>query len=155
MWRRWYLTKQGNQKIKVNEPIWLFLDRMRPRKLISCIKRDLIKLIPIHLCVLCLRNRLALAVICWVINHSLEIGCKVDRITSGKREWFFNLQLTDKRWFITHLPVSILTQRKWRKIIVSFRFCHRTKISPKVLTLTLEFTCVSYVVDARKPHYTV
>ena len=30
-----------------------------------------------------LRNRSALAVICWVINHCLEVSCKVDQITSA------------------------------------------------------------------------
>ena len=68
-----------------------------------------------------LRNRSALAVICWVINHCLEVSCKVDQITSAEREWFIFLQLTDKLWFITQQithkswSISILTHRKRRK----------------------------------------
>ena len=68
-----------------------------------------------------LRNRSALAVIYWVINHCLEVSCKVDQITSTEREWFIFLQLTDKLWFIpqqiTHKSwsISILTHRKRRK----------------------------------------
>ena len=48
-----------------------------------------------------LRNRSALVVNCWVIIHCLEVSCKVDQITSAKREWFIYLQLIDKQWFIT------------------------------------------------------
>ena len=48
-----------------------------------------------------LRYRSALAVNCWVIDHCLEVSCKVSQITSAKREWFIYLQLTDKQWFIT------------------------------------------------------
>ena len=68
-----------------------------------------------------LRNRSALAVICWVINHCLEVSCKVDQITSAELEWFIFLQLTDKLWFITQQimhkswSISILTHRKRRK----------------------------------------
>ena len=68
-----------------------------------------------------LRNRSALAVIYWVINHCLEVSCKVDQITSAEREWFIFLQLTDKLWFITQQithkswSISILTHRKRRK----------------------------------------
>ena len=68
-----------------------------------------------------LRNRAALAVICWVINHCLEVSCKVDQITSAEREWFIFLQLADKVWFITQQithkswSISILTHRKRRK----------------------------------------
>ena len=38
-----------------------------------------------------LRNRSALVVICWVINHCLEVSCKVYQITSAEREWFIFL----------------------------------------------------------------
>ena len=68
-----------------------------------------------------LRNRSALAVIYWVINHCLEVSCKVDQITSTEREWFIFLQLIDKLWFITQQithkswSISILTHRKRRK----------------------------------------
>ena len=46
-----------------------------------------------------LRNRSALALICWVINHGLEVSCKVDYIM--KHEWYIYLQVTGKLWFIT------------------------------------------------------
>ena len=69
-----------------------------------------------------LRNRSTLAVICCVIiNHCLEVSCKVDEITSAEREWFIYLQLTDKLWFITQQimqkswSILILTHRKRRK----------------------------------------
>ena len=43
---------------------------------------------------------------------------------------------------------------KTTKVIVSFRFFHLSpsnkEIPPTVLTVTLTFTCISYVVDARK-----
>ena len=71
--------------------------------------------------VLYLRNRSVLAVICWVINHCLEVICKVDQITSAEREWVTFLQLSDKQWFITHpitqksWSISILTHWKRRK----------------------------------------
>ena len=76
---------------------------------------------PCQTCMFCLRNRSAPAVICWVINHCLEVSCKVDQITSAEREWFIYLQLTDKQWFITQQithkswSFSILTHRKRRK----------------------------------------
>ena len=34
--------------------------------------------------------------ICWVINHTLEVSCKVEQITSAEHEWFIYLQLTNK-----------------------------------------------------------
>ena len=70
--------------------------------------------------VIYLQNRSALAVICWVINHCLEVSCKVDQITSTERKWFIYLQLADKLWFITQQimqksqSISILTHRNSR-----------------------------------------
>ena len=49
----------------------------------------------------CFRSRSALAVICWVINHCLEVSCEVVQITSAEHEWFLFLQLTDKQCYIT------------------------------------------------------
>ena len=87
----------------------------------------------------CLRNRSALAVICWVINHFLEVSCKVDQITSAEREWFIYFKLTDKLWIITKQitqkswSISILTHRKRRKsnciLLILPTFRHRTKKS--------------------------
>ena len=45
----------------------------------------------INIAALRLRNRLALAVNCWGINHSLEDSCKVDYITRVKLEWYIYL----------------------------------------------------------------
>ena len=109
-----------------------------------------------------LRNRSALAVICWVINHCLAVSCKVDQITSAEDESFIYLQLTDKLWFITQQithkswSISILTHRKRRKsncilqiLPINFPSSHK-EIPPTVLTVTLLFTCISYVNDTRK-----
>ena len=107
--------------------------------------------------------------ICWVINHCLEVSCKVDQITSAEREWFICLQLADKLWFITQQimhkfitqqimhkswSISFLTHRKRRKskcilqILPTFR--HRIKKSRQQFWLTLMLTCISYVADSRK-----
>ena len=80
-----------------------------------------------------LSNRSALAVICWVINHCLEVSCKVDQIMSVECKWFIYLKLTDKLWFITQQithkswSISILTHRKWQKsnciLLILLTFC--------------------------------
>ena len=49
---------------------------------------------------LCLRNRSALAVIYWVINHCLEISCKEDQIMSVEHEWYIYLQPTNCDLFL-------------------------------------------------------
>ena len=92
-----------------------------------------------------LRNRSALARICWVINHWLEVSCKVDEMTSMEHEWLIYLQLTEKLWFIsqqtTHKSwsISILTHRKWRKsnciLQIHQTFCHRIKKSCQQFSL--------------------
>ena len=38
-----------------------------------------------------LRNRSALAVYCWALNHGLEVSCKEEYITSAMREWYICL----------------------------------------------------------------
>ena len=43
-----------------------------------------------------LRNRSALAVNCWEINHGLDVSCKVDYILSAKRECYIHLKPSDK-----------------------------------------------------------
>ena len=94
---------------------------------------------------LCLRNRSAPAVNCWVIIHCLEVSCKEDQITSAQREWFIFVQLTDKRWIITQQfthwswSISILTRNKRRKHIRSLQllptFRHCTEELPPILRL--------------------
>ena len=113
-----------------------------------------------------LRNRSALAVNCWVIDHCLEVSCEGDQITISKREWFIYLQLTDKQWFITQQfthqswSISILTHKKrWKKQSEpsdpsSFPPLHK-EIPPKKLTVIQAFTCISYVFNAKKRRYTV
>ena len=94
---------------------------------------------------LCLRNRSAPAVNCWVIIHCLEVSCKEDQITSAQREWFIFVQLTDKQWIITQQfthwswSISILTHNKRRKHIRSLQllptFRHCTEELPPILRL--------------------
>ena len=94
---------------------------------------------------LCLRNRSAPAVNCWVIIHCLEVSCKEDQITSAQREWFIVVQLTDKQWIITQQfthwswSISILTHSKRRKHIRSLQllptFRHWTEELPPILRL--------------------
>ena len=84
-----------------------------------------------------LRYRSPLAVKCWGIDHCLEVSCKVDQITSAKRDWFIYLQLTDKQWFITQQfthwswSISILTQKTMKKAIRTFRFFQFSAITLK------------------------
>ena len=103
-------------------------------------------------------NRSVLAVICWVINHCLEVSCKVDQIVEG--EWFIFSQLSNKLWFITQQitheswSTSILTHIKWQKsnyiLLIRPTFCHRIKKSCQQFDCNVMFTCISYAVDARK-----
>ena len=94
---------------------------------------------------LCLRNRSAPAVNCWVIIHCLEVSCKEDQIMSAQREWFIFVQLTDKQWIITQQfthwswSISILTHNKRRKYIRSLQlfptFRHCIEELPSILRL--------------------
>ena len=98
-----------------------------------------------HACCVCLRNRSAPSVNFWVIIHCLEVSCKEDQITSAQREWFIDVQLTDKQWIITQQfthwswSISILTQIKRRKHIRSLQllptFRHCTAERPPILRL--------------------
>ena len=107
-----------------------------------------------------LRNRSALAVICWVINHSLEVSCKIDQITSAERGWFIFIQLTDKLWFITKQITHELiyfdsnTKETTKKSLYPSDSPNfppsNDEIPLTVLTVTLTFTCIPYVVDTRK-----
>ena len=95
--------------------------------------------------------------ICCVINHWLVVSYKADQITSwDPMQRFIYLQLTNKMWFITqqimHKSWSI---SKWPKsnCILQILLISYKEIPPRVLTVTLIFTCISNAVDLRKTSY--
>ena len=94
----------------------------------------------------CLRNRSAVAMICWVINHCFEVRCKVDQITSTKGQWFTFLQLTDKLIFYStnyaQERIYFDSTRRKSQTFPNFQPSHK-EIPPKVLTVTLLFTSIS------------
>ena len=65
-----------------------------------------------------------------LLSNKLLLGGQsyVDQITSPEREWFINLQLTDKLWFITkknHARADLFRFKHIEnddKVIVVFRF---------------------------------
>ena len=77
------------------------------------------------------------AVIWWVINHCLEVCCKVDQVTSAEHEWCISLRLAKKVWFI----IQQIKHKSWLfrfkhiendgKVIVPFRFYHLSTIAQK------------------------
>ena len=111
-----------------------------------------------------LRNRLALAVNCWVIIHCLEVSCKGDQITSWSMSDLSAYNWPTVNYYSTIHALELIyfdsnTQETMKKQLYPSNTSNFPPLhwrnSAKSLTVMHAFTYISYVYYMQKRCYTV